>query len=381
MLRAMAVVVAGATFLSATVRSAEQPAKQAEPQLWLAPGIATLPVARMGPFVSLADGGVLTVDGTASVVSRDDGATWDKPVSIAPSDKFQISNERMLLKKRNGTIVLACMNLKTRTNKEFWDPKTHDFTPGMRLDVWSARTTDAGKTWTDVGCVQEGYAGAVRALVEARDGTIVLATQTIARNPARHVVTAYTSKNDGKSWQRSAYVDADGKRHDVFDLGGHGHHDGAIEPTVIPLQDGRLWMLIRTAKDSFWETFSADSGATWTDFRSTKIAASAAPGMLHRLADGRLLLAYNQLYPEGRTEYARKGPEWHAVPASYHREELSISFSSDEGATWSKPTVIARKAGAWLSYPYLFEPRPGEIWLTTMQGGLRLRFAEKDFLP
>lgn len=55
-------------------------------------------------------------------------------------------------------------------------------------------------------------------------------------------------------------------------------------------------------------------------------------------------------------------------------------ISEDAGKTWSKPVVIARKKGAWLSYSYIFEPEPGILWLTTGQGDLRLRAREKDLI-
>jgi len=42
--------------------------------------------------------------------------------------------------------------------------------------------------------------------------------------------------------------------------------------------------------------------------------------------------------------------------------------------------VVARRRGAWLICPQVFERKPGELWLTTMQGGLRLRLREADFV-
>ena len=50
-------------------------------------------------------------------------------------------------------------------------------------------------------------------------------------------------------------------------------------------------------------------------------------------------------------------------PASWHREELSAALSEDDGAHWSRPVVIARLKGGHLSYPQMFERRPGEIWM------------------
>jgi hypothetical protein len=42
--------------------------------------------------------------------------------------------------------------------------------------------------------------------------------------------------------------------------------------------------------------------------------------------------------------------------------------------------VLARKRGASLAYPYLFEAQPGMLWITTMQGGVRVSFREEDLL-
>ena len=33
--------------------------------------------------------------------------------------------------------------------------------------------------------------------------------------------------------------------------------------------------------------------------------------------------------------------------------------------------MVARQPEGWLSYPYLFERRTGEIWLTTHYAGIR----------
>lgn len=68
---------------------------------------------------------------------------------------------------------------------------------------------------------------------------------------------------------------------------------------------------------------------------------------------------------------------------------MSIAFSDDDGLTWTEPvvvgTVLPGQAGKYargeLSYPYAFERRPGEIWLTAWRfGGFRVRLWEKDFI-
>ena len=140
-------------------------------------------------------------------------------------------------------------------------------------------------------------------------------------------------------------------------------------------------MLMRTAWGRFWEAYSSDSGASWKHFNATEIKASTAPGLLKRLASGRLILVYNQLYPEGKDSFRLSGGkgQWSEVPAVNHRQELSMMFSDDDGKSWTDPVVIGRTEKD-ISYPYLFEINPGEIWLTTWRGELKCKLFEKDFL-
>ncbi len=77
---------------------------------------------------------------------------------------------------------------------------------------------------------------------------------------------------------------------------------------------------------------------------------------------------------------------------SNYRRELSLAISEDDGQTWTEPVVMARQfEGGQFSYPYVFERRPGEIWITagfTWLGKpkgpkgkgepLRLQIVEKD---
>jgi len=58
-----------------------------------------------------------------------------------------------------------------------------------------------------------------------------------------------------------------------------------------------------------------------------------------------------------------------------------VSFSEDEAESWSAPVVLARHPNdEWLSYPYAFEVEPGILWVTAMQGGVRVRMREADML-
>ncbi len=345
--------------------------------IWLPRHAEELPGLRMGPFVRLNDSRILTVDGTGYYVSKDEGKTWESGVIFRDSTKFRISNERVVLQTKNGVIMVAFMNMKERANWN-WQKEISD-SPGAILPTYVVRSLDGGKTWLEPQKLHNEWTGAIRTMIETRHGNIIFTSMMMRNNPGHHTVLTYTSFNDGKDWTKS----------NVIDLGGIGHHSGVTESTIAQLSSGRIWQLMRTNWGTFWEAFSDDEGITWKDVRPTSNSASSAPGLLKRLESGRLMLLWNRRFPEGKDYYPLRGgdSQWSEVAASNHREELSMAFSDDDGKTWSPPVVIAKShkvqnedtSKTWLSYPYAFEAAPGQLWITTMQGGLRMKLHEADF--
>lgn len=328
-----------------------------------------LPTDKLGPFVQLDDGAVLAIDSNATFVSRDDGTTWSEPRPLFADDQnIKVSNERALLKLKSGVIVAAFMNLNER--KWTWKNELHD-APDATLPTYVMRSLDGGETWQDLQKMHDEWSGAVRDMIETSDGRVIFTAMKMRHDPGRHSVLTYSSTDDGLTWKPS----------NLIDLGGRGHHGGVTEPTLEELADGRIWMLIRTNWGEFWSAYSHDGGQFWRVIQPSGIPASSAPGLLKRLASGRLMLLWNRPYPEGQDSWPLSGGDgiWSDTPVSNHREELSLAFSNDEGKTWTAPVVIARQNDKWLAYPYAYEHTPGEIWLTTMQGGLRVKFHEDEF--
>ncbi|HLU89262.1 MAG TPA: sialidase family protein [Cyclobacteriaceae bacterium] len=332
---------------------------------------------KSGPFVRLDNGGLLTIERNLSLISMDEGMTWEKYSIFTDSSRFDIRVERVLHKTRDGVIILAFANEKERANWN-WDPEIAD-SPGATLPTYTVRSLDGGRTWQDLQKLHDEWTGANRDIIETRDGNIIFTSMMMRHNPGHHTVLTYTSKTNGFNWIRS----------NVIDLGGVGHHSGVTEATIEQLNDGRIWMLMRTNWGVFWEAYSKNEGLTWESFKPTKIDASSAPGLLTRLKSGRLLLVWNRKYPEGQADYPLSGGDGISseVAHSNHREELSIMFSDDDGQRWSEPVVIAKATEnspvKRVSYPRVFEARPGEVWITTTYAGfageVALRFFEKDF--
>ncbi|MDP7134628.1 MAG: sialidase family protein [Planctomycetota bacterium] len=326
---------------------------------------------QFGPFVRLRDGNVLTVGDNSTQVSEDGGTTWSAPQKMYRGPgKEKPSNSGVLVRTRDGVIVYVYLDFSTYKWK--WNEKKKEAAPDVRLDAWSIRSEDEGKSWTGRTKVFEGYCGALINVIETSTGEIVVPVQRLVPDPCRHAICVYVSADAGKSWEPS----------NVIDLGGHGHHDGAMEPTIVELNDGRVWMIIRTNLDVFWEAFSFDNGRSWRILRPTEIDSSSAPPNILRLSSGRLALVWNRLCAKGRKRPPRRGGDRQlCIPmASWFREELSLAFSDDDGNTWTEPAVILRIKGGGPSYPCLFEPRPDDLWITSQFRDLvSLRLKESEF--
>lgn len=329
----------------------------------------------LGPFVRTGDGGVLGIHDNTAIISRDEGATWEAHSLTANAGRaFVVRPERAMIRTAAGAIVLAFMDDTQQQWK--WNAEKRLPEPDAHLPTCSIRSLDDGKTWTDFQIMYDGYSGDIHSMIQTRAGTIVAPVQELMYEDGRHALRPRHSTDDGKTWQRS----------NLLDIGGRGHHDGLIEGTLAELEDRRVWLLCRTNLGKFWSAYSDNDGEDFRELRPSSIDASSAPGTLTRTASGRLMLAWNRLYPDGETTapdevYVGGDGQWSDVRANNYRAELSIAFSTDNGATWTKPFVVARRVdgvGASLAYTYVFEHKPGEFWLTTMQGDLRLAFREGD---
>ncbi len=346
------------------------PLFSADKKLWLDDRCKPMPTDLLGPFVRLGNGSILAIGNNETYVSDNEGTTWSKPRPLFDKTKnIKVSNERAMLRTKQGTIVVAYMNLLDR--KWTWDNKLHD-APGARLPTYVMRSLDDGKTWQDIQEVHEDYTGAVRDMIQTKQGRIIFTAMKMQHDPGRHAVLTYSSIDDGKSWKPSGLID----------LGGKGHHGGVTEPSLTELKDGRQWMLIRTNWGEFWSAHSYDGGRFWRTLQPSGIRSSSAPCLVKRLQSGRLLLLWNRPVPQGKESWPLSGGDglWSETPVSNFREELSLAISEDEGKTWTKPVVIARQSGTWLAYPYVFEQKPGILWVTTMQGKVRVVINEEDFV-
>ncbi|RBP47975.1 lysophospholipase L1-like esterase [Roseimicrobium gellanilyticum] len=260
----------------------------------------------------------------AARVTKDGGKTWSTEQEIARNADCQASHPSVL-RTKDGTLHIFYLAFKT------WKWKDLNPTPEAQSDVYTARSTDDGKTWTTPQPIFDGYSGATNGAIETKDGKIMVPYSHYVNDPGRLVSRVSISADGGKTWTLGAPID----------IGGAGDHEGALEPGLLELKDGRVWMLIRTTRGQFWDSYSADGGATWTPAKAGGIEAPSAPGHMTRLSDDRIALVWNK--------------------KAKNRRELYVAVSADEGSTWSPPVAVAR--GKSTTYPFIIEGSPGELWI------------------
>lgn len=337
----------------------------ASDELTLDPRLRPIEFRSPGRATLLPDGRFGCVSKGRYLISDDDGRTWTPQAEIPSGPGPDIDNG-LLVSDANERLVLVY-----RDDAGIHLERTPDNMPlpGARLQIWCVRSDDGGTTWQDHQRLIHGFCGAMIDGICTRDNRLVIPLQELRYEPPRHAGVVFSSADGGHTWHRSKDLD----------IGGHGIEDGSFEPTVAERADGSLLLFLRTTRDSIWQSASTDGGITWTTPQPTGVAASNSPSFLLTLASGRMALVWNPVGPtDGRDWPRRIKPRYAEKPDSVYREELQFALSSDDGATWTQPVVIAKQPGARLRYAYMTEPTPGTIRLALR--GHWYQLSEQDFL-
>lgn len=166
----------------------------------------------------------------------------------------------------------------------------------------------------------------------------ILPAQGALENGQQRAVVYY-SDDDGATWKHSdlAVIPKPGLRWPHKGLRWENCGD---EPTVAELSDGRLFMLIRTAQDEFWQAFSEDGGEIWTEPGPSRFFGTITSPLLFPLRDGRLLVFWNNTTPlpevdhslqPGLNDFERSGKYEDAFT---NRDALHAAISEDDGLSW-----------------------------------------------
>ncbi len=172
-------------------------------------------------------------------------------------------------------------------------------------------------------------------VVQLSTGRLVVPTSSHSSLQAREksftkygLPRAYLSDDGGKTW-----------RHDKTPVPASLKQDVMLqEPGVVELNDGRLWMWMRTDTGFQYECFSDDGGEHWSSPKPSPLASPRSPATIERVPwTGDLLCVWND----------HSG--WHAFPEG-KRTPFCLALSKDDGRTWSRSRVIEGDPDGWYCY-------------------------------
>ena len=258
--------------------------------------------------------------------SSDEGHTWSGPENLFdwPKSAGGFGLFERLLDHDGEIHVFILCDANTGILYPTVQEGAHD-PRGFVLDIWHARSFDHRTRWGRPHRIWMGPASDLLSVIEMRNGRIVLPfsfkRHQSSNDPrpgfegytyfGQYSVTSVYSDDGGETWHNSPDV----LSVQTPDLSTYG----ADEPAIIQLRDGRVWMLLRTERGRFYQSFSSD-GEHWLPPTPSKLISSDSPAGLLRLKDGSLLLFSNAClrYP-------------YAYGARY---VLHGAISQDEGHTW-----------------------------------------------
>jgi len=176
-------------------------------------------------------------------VTHDAGRTWGPEQVITRHDDRNASHPTVM-RSADGSLHVFYLGYNTWGWTKDGEPDDCD------SPIWTIRSLDGGKTWMDRVKVFEGYSGATNGAIQTRTGRLLVPFSHYVSKPGRLQSSVGVSDDGGLTWRTTGLID----------IGGAGHHSGALEPSVLELRDGRIWMLIRTERKFFMIASFSSSG-------------------------------------------------------------------------------------------------------------------------
>ena len=201
---------------------------------------------------------------------------------------------------------------------------------GPSPDTWWGMlitSDDAGRSWSKPRRLPDGIFGPIKNKpIQLPNGDILSGTSS---EHAGWRVHFERSTDLGQTWIASAPVN-DGKQ------------IGAIQPSFLHHEDGRLVAIGRTQQKHVFEVSSTDGGLTWGPLTLTSLPNPNAGTDAVTLADGRHLIVYNHT-PKGRSP-------------------LNVSLATDR-MDWQAALVLESDPGEY-SYPAIIQTSDGLVHIT-----------------
>ncbi|MBD3674267.1 MAG: exo-alpha-sialidase [Planctomycetaceae bacterium] len=254
----------------------------------------------------------------SSLISQDRGRTWKDRRVLQPNRWKHNVKHPNLVRLSDSEILFSYVG---------WDSAS-------ARNVFMRRSLDNGETWEDEFQISEPgwYCNNADRALRLKSGRVLLPAHgpyaekyiggTGYRGGNLHSFVFYS--DDGfRTWKRST---------DSMTAPGRGCH----EPTIVELEDGRLYCLMRNTNQRQYVSISEDQGDHWTQPQPTKLKSPESPALVKRIpTTGDLLVLWNNV----------------ASKSNWPRTPLTAAISSDEGKTWKHFQNIDNRPTHDAAYP------------------------------
>lgn len=287
-----------------------------------------------------------------AATSTDQGRTWSRPVTLVDHPGEWDGDPNIIV---DGKSVFVY------TTNSAMDLKVIDVSRTFMVS-----SEDDAQTWskpTEIRMPRKYIAGKQHNGLRLEDGTLVMGISwdiwaekgTPARTEGEmNLVTSVLRSKDGVNWKPFGYLHALLPKVSPFSTG------GVCEPSIVELDSGEIFMILRTGTGNHYESRSRDGGLTWSDPKPSSLMGHNTPSALWRLDQNRKeIIAI-----------------WNNSPIN--RYPLTAAISGDGGRTWSKPREVAAGEGGQVSYPSITQASDGAFvafWQHQLKEGRDIRWA------
>ena len=297
--------------------------------------------------------------------STDSGYHWSTQGAIWPHLTRQYSINGNISRAPSGELFLYGIHIPIDTfGEKFWS----DATGGIKQnDIFWARSTDDGRTWTPPSVIPKPTAGSAEApgpmCITRRGRWLACYAPYKTFDPAitmdRRQIVSVFSDDEGKSWSGQSMLRFEQE------------NSAGAESWVVELADGRLlgtcWHINEGEGGDFPNKFalSTDGGTSWSSTRSTGILGQSTG--LAALPDGRALFIYNQrkhgdpgvrlaLVAPTETDFGVKADEliWRAETAT--QSDTSAEHDEWQDFAFGEPSVTVLDNGELLITLWCVQP-------------------------
>lgn len=336
----------------------------------------------------------------AATISKDQGRTWSPLIDIEPATGPHASWAVPLLTPSGRVYVFYSYRDKVEDSAEKFVIDGKPVNSGMMGWYAFKFSDDGGRTWSEkryrlplpIAAVDlnNDWKGAVQMFwgidkPNIVNGSVVFGFTRMGKYMARlpkpplkgpqnddWLRQTPSEKDEGwlfRSDNLFAESDPDKIRWNLLPEGGHGVRSDTFDPiqqefNMVPLSNGDLYGVYRTAAGCIAVTSSRDAGRTWSEPEALtyspggrKLKNSIACPQLWRTANGRYLLWYhnNNFMHRGKLPIASRNTAW-----------LTAGTERDGTIFWSEPELVCydQDPRGGVSYPDLVEA-DGEYFISS----------------